>query len=365
MTERDGQNIERDNYPRHIEQVFDIKVSKHKEPERIDSYLAGAIKNATRSKVRKAIDEGNVLINGKPAKASRKVQPNDEIICTIMKAPPLELIPENIPLDILYEDEYLLVVNKRAGMCVHPGFGNRYGTLVNALLYHFGISEALTIEQDDDDDDEDEADEGQVYSGGDVRPGIVHRLDKDTSGILVVAKDEATHAALAAQFAERTSEREYRAIVWGIPKIPEGTIEGNIGRSSRDRKVMAVVDKGGKYAKTDYRVLKEFAIASMISFKLHTGRTHQIRVHSSYAGHPLVGDETYGGNVISGKAGAAEFRSLSKRLLAAANRQMLHARTLGFMHPHKNEFMRFETEIPADMEKVLSLLAEGAAKPNG
>jgi 23S rRNA pseudouridine1911/1915/1917 synthase len=210
MMELDRQNTERDNYPRHIEQVFEIKVSKHKEPERIDSYLAGAIKNATRSKVRKAIDEGNVLINGNPAKASRKVQPNDEIKCTIMKAPPLELVPEKIPLEILYEDNYLLVVNKKAGMCVHPGFGNRYGTLVNALLHHFGISESLTIEQDDE--DEDEAGDGQIYASGDVRPGIVHRLDKDTSGILVVAKDEATHAALAAQFAERTSEREYRAI---------------------------------------------------------------------------------------------------------------------------------------------------------
>jgi 23S rRNA pseudouridine1911/1915/1917 synthase len=362
MMERDRQNTERDNYPRHIEQVFEIKVSKHKEPERIDSYLAGAIKNATRSKVRKAIDEGNVLINGNPAKASRKVQPNDEIKCTIMKAPPLELVPEKIPLEILYEDNYLLVVNKKAGMCVHPGFGNRYGTLVNALLHHFGISESLTIEQDDE--DEDEAGDGQIYASGDVRPGIVHRLDKDTSGILVVAKDEATHAALAAQFAERTSEREYRAIVWGTPKIPEGTIEGDIGRSSRDRKVMAVIDKGGKYAKTDYRVIDEFAIASLLSLKLHTGRTHQIRVHSAHIGFPLLGDEPYGGNVISGKAGVPEFRSLAKRVLAAANRQMLHARTLGFMHPHKNEFMRFETEIPADMEKVLSLLAEGVAKPD-
>lgn len=227
------------NYPDYIEKTYEFIIPAGQRPERVDVFLTEAIPNATRSKVQVAIDAGNVTINGKIHKSSRKIQPGDVVQCLVMKPPPMELLPENIPLDIVYEDEFLLVVNKPAGMVSHPGFGNRYGTLVNALLYHFGQRSAIPIETfDEDETDTESDDDGEndyVFNSDAIRPGIVHRLDKDTSGLLVIAKNSVIHAALAKQFFEHTTQREYNAIVWGVVKENEGRIESNIGRSPRER----------------------------------------------------------------------------------------------------------------------------------
>lgn len=341
------------NYPQYIEKIYTFDITSGQRPERVDVFLTRAILNATRTKVQKAIDDGNVKVNGLPIKASRKVLPGDMLECTIMKPPPLELVPENIPLDILYEDEFLAVVNKPGGMCTHPGFGNRYGTLVNALLFHFGVRESVPIEIDDEDEEE-----GVIYAGEGVRPGIVHRLDKDTSGLLVIAKNSATHAALASQFADRTTEREYNAIVWGIPKSPEGSVEGNIGRSQKDRKLFTVAHRGGKYAKTDYTMIDEFEYTSLLKFKLHTGRTHQIRVHAAHIKLPVFGDIFYGGDKVVYGGENLKFKRKAEKCLKLINRQMLHARTLGFHHPDIDEFMRFECPLPADFVEVMKILKE-------
>lgn len=361
------ESSDKNNYPDYIEKEFRFIVAKGQNPERVDNYLTKYIYNATRNRVQKAIDDGNVTINGKVVKSSRKVQPNDEIICKIMKAPPIELLPESIPLDILYEDDYLLVVNKPAFMCTHPGFGHRYGTLVNAILYHFGLRQVLQYESIDEDSEDDEnsdeldepfldnIDEGEIFASDSVRPGIVHRLDKDTSGLLVIAKNPEVHAKLSAQFAARTTEREYNAIVWGDVKEEYGVIEGDIGRSSKDRKLFAVVKKGGKFAKTEYWVVKRLKFATLVKLKLHTGRTHQIRVHLNHIKHTVFGDTAYGGaqNLYNGRP---ELNNIANKCLKLVKRQMLHARTLGFKHPVINEFMRFDSDLPEDFIKVLSIV---------
>lgn len=344
------------NYPDYIRHTYEFAIPAGQKPERLDAFLARSIHNATRTKVQKAIDDNAVLLNGRPIKASRKIQPGDTIVCHVMKPPPLELLPENIPLDILYEDEDLLVVNKPAGMVTHPGFGNRYGTLVNALLYHFGVRDAQIIETDDE--DEDEADEGLMYQSDAIRPGIVHRLDKDTSGILVVAKHAHAHAMLAKQFAERTAKREYQAIVWGMLKADSGTIEGNLARSPRDRKIFAVVkkDKGGKHAITDYRALERFDFLTLVSLSLQTGRTHQIRVHCSHIGHPLFSDTAYGGSSAHYAGAAAKQRQHVVNLFKLLPRQALHAKTLAFRHPASGAWMEFDSELPADFQALLDAI---------
>jgi 23S rRNA pseudouridine1911/1915/1917 synthase len=365
------------NYPPFEERVFRFVIPPKQTPARLDVYLTGALANATRSKVQEAIESGAALVNGARAKGSRKIKPGDVIECRFMKPPPLQLIPEKIPLDIVYEDEWLLVVNKPAGMVVHPGFGNRYGTLVNALLWHLGVREPVQIESarqkdeeenDDGDDemgkDETENDETQnddnLFGSDDgllrsdsVRPGIVHRLDKDTSGILAIAKNASVHARLARQFADRTAKRRYYALVWGNLREDAGSIEGNIGRSPSDRKKMAVLARGGKHAVTDYVTLERFANASLLELKLRTGRTHQIRVHCAHIGHPLVGDQTYGGAgvVAAGKHG--EWKRLGERLLSLIPRQALHAKTLGFTHPERGDFIEFDSELPPDFAAAL------------
>ena len=353
-------NDDKLNYPDYVEKEFRFKVAKGQAPERIDQYLTKYIYNATRNRVQIAIDNGNVTVNGKVAKASRKVQPNDEIVCNIMKAPPIELLPENIPLDIIFEDEYLLVVNKPPGMCTHPGFGHRYGTLVNAVLYHFGLRNSIQIQPDDDEDDDedekiDDISEGEIFASDSIRPGIVHRLDKDTSGLLVIAKNPQVHAKLAAQFADRTTEKEYNAIVWGNVKEDSGTITGNIGRSSRDRKLFTVVKKDGKFAKTDFTVLERYKFATLVKLILHTGRTHQIRVHLSHIKHTIFGDTAYGGdkNLFNG---LPEINKTANTCLKLINRQLLHARTLGFRHPVTNEFMTFHSDLPEDFKKVIAVM---------
>jgi 23S rRNA pseudouridine1911/1915/1917 synthase len=354
------------NYPEKIEHQYQLFVAKGQESQRVDQYLTAMIANATRTKVRYAIDTGNVTVNGVAVKASRKVQPGDVIVCTVMKLPPMELIPEDISLDIVFEDDDVLVINKQAGMVVHPGFGNRYGTVVNAVLWHLGERQPRVIAFEDDLSNEiDEITESSdtllipkqndddVFRSADVRPGIVHRLDMDTSGLMVISKNPHNHAILAQQFADRTVEREYQALVWGVVREDHGTIHANLARSTRDRKLFQVVQKGGKIAITDYHVIQRFDYMTFLRLKLHTGRTHQIRVHCAWRKHPLFGDPQYGGDTIVYGGHNAVFRKKAHMMLQSFKRQALHAKTLGFRHPASGAWMQFDSEIPDDMKKNL------------
>jgi len=269
-----------------------------------------------------------------------------------MKPPPIELVPEDIPLDIVYEDNYILVVNKPPGMVTHPGYGNRYGTLVNAVLYHTGSRESVTLEYDDDEG----TDEGLLFSSESVRPGVVHRLDKDTSGLLVISKNPHVHARLADQFANRTVSKEYYALVWGRFREDTGTINGDIGRSSKDRKLFAVVRKGGKHALTEYEVVEEFEYLTLVKIKLHTGRTHQIRVHFSHIKHAVFGDSSYGGDKLLYGANNTKWRALAQKCLDIAGRQLLHAKSLGIKHPESGEDMVFTSDLPEDMSRIIDLI---------
>ncbi|MFP4370486.1 MAG: RluA family pseudouridine synthase [Candidatus Kapaibacterium sp.] len=353
MSAKNKENGDLDNYPVHIEHNIELDIAPGQKPERLDKYLAAHIVNATRNKVQKAIDEGRVQVNGIQAKASRKVQPGDHIECIILKPPPIELIPQEIPLNIIFEDKYLLIVNKPPGMCVHPGFGNRYGTLVNALLYHFGKRDSISIDYDEEDEEE-----GEVFALDEIRPGIVHRIDKDTSGLLVIAKDPSTHEKLARQFAQKTSEREYLALLWGTFDEDKGIIEGNIGRSPRDRKMFAVLKKEGKPAVTEYEVIERFTYLTLVKARLQTGRTHQIRVHFSHRHHPVFGDSVYGGDKILHGGHIPQFRVKAEKALQLASRQLLHAKTLGIEHPVTKEFMSFDSEIPDDMKLTLEIFRD-------
>ncbi len=359
----------KNHYPDKIEHRYEFLVAKGQVPQRIDHYLTQMIANATRTKVQRAIDAGHVVVNGAIAKASRKIQPGDIIVCTVMKPPPMELIPEDIPLEIVYEDDVVMVVNKPAGMVVHPGFGNRYGTLVNAVLWHLGEREArlIALESDDEDDSaegEKEGDDGALASEDDffrsaeIRPGIVHRLDMDTSGLMVVSKNADYHAVLAKQFADRVVEREYRALVWGQMMDDHGMIEGNLARSTRDRKLFQVVEKGGKHALTEYHVVERFPYCTLLRLKLHTGRTHQIRVHCAWQKHALFGDPQYGGGAVLYGGHNSVFRTAAQKLLNNFQRQALHAKTLGFFHPRTGVWMQFDSELAEDMKNLVEKIRE-------
>ncbi|HTY59054.1 MAG TPA: RluA family pseudouridine synthase [Bacteroidota bacterium] len=320
--------------------VVELIVPPGKKKERLDVYITGHVENATRNKVQQAIRGGTVLVNGDRVRPSYTVMPDDVIQITLPRPPPADALPENIPVEILFEDDDLIVVNKPAGMVTHPAYGNYTGTLVNALLYHCGT----------------------LGAGGDpVRPGIVHRLDKDTSGVMVVAKNETAHAKLAVQFARRTIRREYNAVVWGRFRGSTGLIEAGLGRSKSDRKKMAVVD-GGKSAATEYTVLEQFAYLALLRLKLRTGRTHQIRVHLAHINHPVFGDPTYNGRHIVWGGGGGGQKAQVQRLLALMPRQALHAKTLGFLHPATRREMYFETALPEDMAALLAVL-ESAPSP--
>jgi 23S rRNA pseudouridine1911/1915/1917 synthase len=316
-----------------MKRKFDIVVPAGQKKERLDVYLTSHVENATRTKVQEAIRSGEVVVNGKRVKVSHAIIPEEVIHVELSQPEPPEVLPENIPLDIVYEDKYLLVVNKPAGMVTHPAYKNYSGTLVNALLHH---SRSLS----------------QPHP---LRPGIVHRLDKDTSGLLVVAKDETTHQKLSRQFANKTTEREYRAIVWGVFKSPGGIIEASLGRSKSDRKKVAVV-KEGKYAVTEYEVMEQFTYLALLRLRLRTGRTHQIRVHLAHIHHPVFGDETYGGRKIAAGGIDGKKKAEAANLLERISRQALHAKKLGFVHPATKEFMRFDSELPDDMKWVLEFL---------
>jgi 23S rRNA pseudouridine1911/1915/1917 synthase len=318
------------------EKKYHIIIPEGKKKERLDVVLTNHIENATRTKIQKLIEANYVTVNSDAQKPSYKVLPGDVVDVTIPISPrPEEAEPEEIPLEIVFEDEYLIIVNKPAGMVAHPAYANYTGTLVNALLFHSqklsNINEAS-------------------------RPGIVHRIDKDTSGLLVVAKDDWTHAKLAEQFAKHSIEREYWAIAWGKFKDRKGEIDFNIARSKSDRKKFAMVKDEGKTALTFYEVLQEFEFTSLLKLNLRTGRTHQIRVHLSGTGHPIFGDPTYGGRNIVYGSNVPKMKSHIQNLLEVMPRQALHAKTLGFIHPHTKEFIRFDTELPEDFKELLKKL---------
>ncbi len=303
---------------------------------RIDKYLMIKVQNATRTKIQNAIDTESVKVNGKSTKASYQVKPMD-IITVSLPYPPRDntLLPENIALNIVYEDDELLLVNKAAGMVVHPGFGNWTGTLVNALIYHF---QHLPTSRN-----------------GEIRPGLVHRIDKDTSGLLVIAKSELAMTHLAKQFFEHTIERTYYALVWGELKEDKGTITGHIGRSQKDRKVMAVYHDGshGKEAVTHYEVVERLRYVTWVKLNLETGRSHQIRAHMKYIGHPLFNDATYGGDKVLRHSESGKFNQFVKNAFDLCPRQALHAQSLGFLHPKTKKFVQFNTDLPDDIGQLL------------
>lgn len=304
---------------------------------RVDKFLVDHMQKASRNRIQQAAEAGCILVNGKPVKSNYRVKPRD-VVSVVMDRPryEMEITPEDIPLDIVYEDEDVLVVNKPAGLVVHPGHGNWTGTLVNALAWHL---------RDNPD-----------YDVNDPRLGLVHRIDKDTSGLLVVAKTPDAKTHLGKQFFNKTTKREYRALVWGIPSPATGRIEGNIGRSLKDRLQMAVYPTDselGKHAVTHYEVLEQLGHVSLVRCVLETGRTHQIRVHMRHIGHPLFNDARYGGDQILRGTTAASYRQFVNNCFAICPRQALHARTLGFVHPRTGEEMFFSAPIPTDMEQLI------------
>ncbi|WP_053972387.1 RluA family pseudouridine synthase [Mangrovimonas sp. ST2L15] len=312
---------------------YAFTAEKGQQPLRIDKYLMNFIENATRNKIQAAAKSGNIYVNDIPVKQNYKVKPFDKIR-VMFEHPPYEylLTPEDIPLDIVYEDDEVLVINKPAGLVVHPGHGNYSGTLINALIYHFE----------------------NLPNNSSNRPGLVHRIDKDTSGLLVIAKTEESMTHLSKQFFDKTSEREYVALVWGNVEEDEGTIEGHIGRHPKNRLQNTVfegdeADKG-KPAITHFKVLERLGYVTLVSCKLETGRTHQIRVHMKHIGHTLFSDERYGGHLILKGTTFTKYKQFVENCFKTLPRQALHAKTLGFVHPKTGETLRFDTELPEDMQ---------------
>jgi len=320
-------------------------VDQGQTPIRIDKFLTEKIAGVSRSKVQAAASAGCILVNQRAAKSNYKVKPLDDI-SVILPHPKLELtiIPQNIPLDIVYEDDDLMVINKEAGMVVHPGCGNYTGTLLNALTYYL-----MDL---------------PLFQSGEMRPGIVHRIDKDTSGLLVVAKTEHAQNHLARQFFEHTIERKYLALVWGNPNNDTNTVTGNIGRNPKDRQQMCVFEDGseGKHAVTHYRVVERFGYVTLVECQLETGRTHQIRAHFRHIGHPLFNDSRYGGDQILRGTTFTKYKQFVDNCFEILQRQALHARSLGFDHPTTGERMYFETYLPQDMAKVIRKWKEYVAK---
>lgn len=319
---------------------------------RVDKFLADRIVGTSRNRIQNAADAGYILVNGKPEKCSYKVRPLD-VVQVMMDRPrhSTEIIPEDIPLDIVYEDDDLLVVNKPAGMVVHPGHGNYTGTLVNALAFHLKNLDLSSVAEAGEQGEE----EGEDFDFQ-KRCGLVHRIDKETSGLLVIAKNEDAGTSLSRQFFHKTTRRLYTALVWGHVAEDEGVIEGNIGRNKRDRILMDFYPAGseeGKPAVTHYRVLKRLGYVTLVECRLETGRTHQIRVHMKHLGYTLFNDKTYGGDQILKGTTFAKYSQFVRNCFAVCPRQALHARTLGFRHPRTGEEMDFEAPLPEDMTRLV------------
>ncbi len=324
---------------------FSITADRGQSLLRIDKFLTHRLEHVSRARIQTAAEQGNILVNGTPVRSNYKVKPGDRIQI-VMPYPrrEVEIIPEDIPLQIVYEDDDLIVVDKPAGLVVHPGHGNYSGTLVNALAWHLKDYE--------------------LFQKGDMRAGLVHRIDKNTSGLLVVAKNEIAHARLAKQFFDHSIERRYVALVWGNFDEDEGTITGNIGRSRHDRLKMAVfpsdpavlgegVEPEGKHAVTHWKALKRYGYVTLLELRLETGRTHQIRVHMEHTGHPLFNDERYGGDRILKGTTFSKYKQFIENNFSLMPRHALHARSLGFVHPTTKQEVRFESELPADFRAVL------------
>ena len=328
------QNIgsERDDLYEHFRFVAD----KGQAPLRVDKYLMNKVENATRNRIQKSAKDGNIFVNDIIVKSNYKVKAND-VVTVLFEHPPYEMLltPEDLPIDIVYEDDALLVINKAAGMVVHPGHGNYSGTLINALAFHFD----------------------NLPNNSSDRPGLVHRIDKDTTGLLVVAKTEEAMAHLSKQFFNKTTEREYVAIAWGAMKEEHGTIEGHIGRHPKNRlqNTVYLEDEAekGKPAVTHYKVLQRLGYVTLVTCRLETGRTHQIRVHMKHIGHTLFNDERYGGERILKGTTFTKYKQFVDNCFKTLPRQALHAKTLGFVHPTTNEMMSFTTEIPQDMQTCI------------
>ena len=322
--------------PAELYEHFRVVVDKGQSQVRVDKYLFERLVNSSRNRIQKAADAGLIMANGKPVKSSYKVKPCD--VLTVMMDRPRydnDIIPEDIPLDIVYEDNDLMVVNKPAGLVVHPGCGNYHGTLVNSIAWHLK--------------------DNPKYDPNDPQVGLVHRIDKDTSGLLVVAKTPDAKTHLGLQFYNKTTKRKYNALVWGIVENNEGTIEGNIGRNPKDRMQMAVLSDPaqGKHAVTHYRVLERLGYVTLVECVLETGRTHQIRVHMKHIGHTLFNDERYGGNEILKGTHFSKYKQFVNNCFETCPRQALHAMTLGFVHPRTGEEMFFTSPLPEDMTNLI------------
>ncbi|CAN5239726.1 RluA family pseudouridine synthase [soil metagenome] len=332
-------NTQQENFEEESDELFEhyrIIADKKQSLIRIDKFLMDKLPNVSRNKVQDAIKNNFVLVNDSEIKPNYKIRPGD-VISISMPEPPrdTDIVPENIPLEIVYEDEVLLVVNKPAGMVVHPAYNHWSGTLVNALTYHFQNLPSM------------ENNEG--------RPGLVHRIDKDTSGLLVIAKTEQALSSLAKQFFHHNIERTYFALVWGEPDPEEGTIDVNLGRSHKDRRVTAAFPEGdyGRKAVTHYKTVKNFRYVSLLQCNLETGRTHQIRAHLKFIGHPLFNDATYGGDKILKGTVFSKYKSFVENCFKIIPRQALHAKSLGFVHPVSGKFLKFDSELPQDMQDVI------------
>lgn len=322
--------------PAELYEHFRVVVDKGQSQVRVDKYLFERLVNSSRNRIQKAADAGLIMANGKPVKSSYKVKPCD-VLTVMMDRPRYDnaIIPEDIPLDIVYEDNDLMVINKPAGLVVHPGCGNYHGTLVNAIAWHLK--------------------DNPRYDPNDPQVGLVHRIDKDTSGLLVVAKTPDAKTHLGLQFYNKTTKRKYNALVWGIVENNEGTIEGNIGRNPKDRMQMAVLSDPaqGKHAVTHYRVLERLGYVTLVECVLETGRTHQIRVHMKHIGHTLFNDERYGGNEILKGTHFSKYKQFVNNCFETCPRQALHAMTLGFVHPRTGEEMFFTSPLPEDMTNLI------------
>ncbi len=317
---------------------FRFVVDKGQAIVRIDKYLVNCMSNTSRNRIQEAAEAGNILVNGKSVKSNYKAKPFD-IITIVLAYPPnqFEIIPQDIPLNIVYEDDDIMLVNKQPDLVVHPGFGNFDGTLLNAIAWHL----------------KDNVD----FDPNDSRIGLVHRIDKDTSGLILIAKTEQAKTNLGKQFFDKTTQRRYQALVWGNVKEDEGTIVGALARDPRDRMLFTVFPEGenpaAKHAVTHYKVLERIAYVTLVEYRLETGRTHQIRVHSKHIGHTLFNDERYGGHDILKGTTAGKYKQFVKNCFEICPRQALHAKTLGFVHPRTGEMMHFESELPDDMQQLI------------